>query len=225
MYPLISYSCHDVRQLDGREANIFIVISSISISLSINCNTRCYCSSYSTSTVASTVFIQWWLQYKPNSMKMIFSTNGVGSFWVNLKVGIFELLRSVDHWAQSNFFCNLMEWNWVTLPKERVFSISWSTSMQIFNNSGAQEVIVSSVQIELQESISRLGKNLTQSDLTIITFGNCISSRKLGDNVCISTWWESNIYSSIWNTPYQFWISGVIVVESPTSLSGQLYWI
>jgi hypothetical protein len=29
---------------------------------------------------ASTVFIQWWLQYKPNSMKMVFSTNGVGSF-------------------------------------------------------------------------------------------------------------------------------------------------
>jgi hypothetical protein len=41
---------------------------------------RCYCSSYSTSIVASTVFIQWLLQYKPNSMKMVFSTNGVGSF-------------------------------------------------------------------------------------------------------------------------------------------------
>jgi hypothetical protein len=64
------------------------------------CNTRRYCSIYSTSTV----FIQWWLQYKPNSMKMVFSTNGVGSFWVNLKVGIFELLRSVDHWAQSTIF-------------------------------------------------------------------------------------------------------------------------
>jgi hypothetical protein len=41
---------------------------------------RCYCSSYSTSIVASTVFIQFWLQYKPNSMKMVFSTNGDGSF-------------------------------------------------------------------------------------------------------------------------------------------------
>jgi hypothetical protein len=40
----------------------------------------CYCSSYSTSTIASTVFIQWWLQYKSNSMKMLFSTNGVGLF-------------------------------------------------------------------------------------------------------------------------------------------------
>jgi precorrin-6B methylase 1 len=65
------------------------------------CNTRCYCSSYSTSTVASIVLIQWWLQYKPNSMKMVFFTNGVGSFWVNLKVWIFELLWSVDHWTQS----------------------------------------------------------------------------------------------------------------------------
>jgi hypothetical protein len=44
------------------------------------CNTRCYCISYSTSTVTSIVFIQWWLQYKPNSIKMVFSTNGVGSF-------------------------------------------------------------------------------------------------------------------------------------------------
>jgi hypothetical protein len=40
----------------------------------------CYCGSYSTSIVASTVFILWWLPYKPNSMKMLFSTNGVGSF-------------------------------------------------------------------------------------------------------------------------------------------------
>jgi hypothetical protein len=44
--------------------------------LEIPCNTRCYCSSYS----ASTVFIQWWLQYKHNSMKIVLSTNGVGSF-------------------------------------------------------------------------------------------------------------------------------------------------
>jgi hypothetical protein len=32
----MSYACHDVTQLDGREANIFIVITSIGISLSIN---------------------------------------------------------------------------------------------------------------------------------------------------------------------------------------------
>jgi hypothetical protein len=30
------YSCHDVTQRDGREANIFIIISSVGISLSVN---------------------------------------------------------------------------------------------------------------------------------------------------------------------------------------------
>jgi hypothetical protein len=29
--------------------------------------------------------------------------------------------------------------------------------------------------------------NLAESGLTIITFGNCISSWKLGDSVCMST--------------------------------------
>jgi hypothetical protein len=32
----MSYACHDVTQLDEREANIFIVISSVGMSLSIN---------------------------------------------------------------------------------------------------------------------------------------------------------------------------------------------
>jgi hypothetical protein len=32
----MSYACHDVTQLDRREASIFIIISSIGISLSIN---------------------------------------------------------------------------------------------------------------------------------------------------------------------------------------------
>jgi hypothetical protein len=32
----MSYVCHDVTQLDGREVNIFIVISSVGMSLSIN---------------------------------------------------------------------------------------------------------------------------------------------------------------------------------------------
>jgi hypothetical protein len=48
--------------------------------------------------------------------------------------------------------------------------------MQILKNSGAPEVIISSVQTEPQGSISRLVKNLTESGLTIITFKNCISS-------------------------------------------------
>jgi hypothetical protein len=59
--------------------------------------------------------------------------------------------------------------------------------MQIFKNSGAQEVIVSSIQKELHESISRLRKILTESGLTIITFGNCISSSNLIDGVRMST--------------------------------------
>jgi hypothetical protein len=59
--------------------------------------------------------------------------------------------------------------------------------MQIFKNSGAQEVIVSSVQIELHGSVSRLKTYLAESGVTTITFGNCISSWKLGDSVCIST--------------------------------------
>jgi hypothetical protein len=41
----------------------------------------------------------------------------------------------------------------------------------------------------------------------------------------MSTWWESNIYSSVWNTLYQIWISGVLVLEGPISLSGQLHWV
>jgi hypothetical protein len=59
--------------------------------------------------------------------------------------------------------------------------------MQIFKNSEAQEVIVSSVQTEPPGSISRLKKNLTESGLMSITFGNFISSWKLGDGICKST--------------------------------------
>jgi hypothetical protein len=54
--------------------------------------------------------------------------------------------------------------------------------MKIFKNSGAQEVIVSRVQIELHRSVSRQAY-LAESGLAIITFGNCISSWKLGDSV------------------------------------------
>jgi hypothetical protein len=32
----MSYAYHDVTQLDGREANIFIILSSVGMSLSIN---------------------------------------------------------------------------------------------------------------------------------------------------------------------------------------------
>jgi hypothetical protein len=57
--------------------------------------------------------------------------------------------------------------------------------MQIFKNSGAQEVIVSRVQIELHGSVSRL-TYLVESGLTIITFEKFISSWRLGDSVCMA---------------------------------------
>jgi hypothetical protein len=93
--------------------------------------------------------------------------------------------------------------------------------VQIFKKFRAQEVIVSSVQIELHGQFLDLD-NLTESGLTIITFGNYISSSNLRDGIRMSTWWERNVYGSVWNTIYQIWISGVLVLEGPTSLSGQL---
>jgi hypothetical protein len=59
--------------------------------------------------------------------------------------------------------------------------------MQIFKNSGAQEVIVSRVQIELDGSVYRLNAFLAEPGLRIITFGNCISSSNLRDGVCMLT--------------------------------------
>jgi hypothetical protein len=41
----------------------------------------------------------------------------------------------------------------------------------------------------------------------------------------MSTWWENNSYISVWNTLYQIWMSGILVLEGPTSLSGQLHWV
>jgi hypothetical protein len=58
--------------------------------------------------------------------------------------------------------------------------------MQILKNSGAQEVIVSRVQIDLDGSVYRQAY-LAEPGLTIITFGNCISSSNLRDGVCMST--------------------------------------
>jgi hypothetical protein len=128
-------------------------------------------------------------------MKMVFSTNGVGSFWVKLKVWIYTPVHCGPLSSVWNFL-ELFRAELGTLPKEKVLSIIWSTSVQIFRNSGAQELIVSSVQIELHRSISRQAY-LAESGLTIITFGNCISSSNLRDSICMSTWWEINIYSSV----------------------------
>jgi hypothetical protein len=66
---------------------------------------------------------------------------------------------------------------------------------------------------------------LSSFRLTLIPLWNFITSQILGDGVCMSTWWERNIYSSVWNTLCQIWISGVFMLEGPTSLSGQLLWV
>jgi hypothetical protein len=58
--------------------------------------------------------------------------------------------------------------------------------VQIFKKFRAQEVIVSSVQIELHGQFLDLD-NLTESGLTIITFGNYISSSNLRDGIRMST--------------------------------------
>jgi hypothetical protein len=67
-----------------------------------------------------------------------------------------------------------------------MFCITLYSSMQIFKFFEDWEVIVSSVQTETPKSISKLGK-MTESSLTSITFGNCISTWKLGDGICKST--------------------------------------
>jgi hypothetical protein len=62
----------------------------------------------------------------------------------------FEFSNSCALWTielSLEFFKNYLEPNKATLPKEKVLSIIWSTSVQIFRNLEAQEVIVSSVQI------------------------------------------------------------------------------
>jgi hypothetical protein len=69
-------------------------------------------------------------------------------------------------------------------PKRESILYNMTSSMQILKNSEVREVIVSSVQIDLHGSVSR---HLAESGLTIITFGNCISSWILGDSVFMST--------------------------------------
>jgi hypothetical protein len=184
---------------------------------------RCYCSSYSTSIVASTVLIQCLLQYKSNSMKMVFSINGVRiilsqfeslNFRTPVDCGSLssvwnfsELIGAVlDHTSKMESVPHNLLYKCLNLQK---FLSSESICFKGPNKA---------IQSTFQTSFSR-------NCLTIITFGNCISSSNLRDGVCMSTWWESNIYSSIWNTIYQFWISGEFVLEGPTSLSGQLFWL
>jgi hypothetical protein len=81
--------------------DIWIKFLRLTIVIIANLNTiivtpRCYYSSYSTSIVASTIFIQWWLQYKPNSMKMVFLQMELDHFESIWK---FEFLNSWEVWT------------------------------------------------------------------------------------------------------------------------------
>jgi hypothetical protein len=44
---------------------------------------------------------------------------------------VFKFLHSVDKLAQSSNFDNLLELNQTTLPKEKLFLMTYSTSVQI----------------------------------------------------------------------------------------------
>jgi hypothetical protein len=67
----------------------------------------------------------------------------------------FSLLYIVDYLALLVIFENLLESNWTIVPKEKVFLITCSMSVQICKKSGAWEIFVSMVQIELYEPVSR----------------------------------------------------------------------
>jgi hypothetical protein len=71
---------------------------------------------------------------------------------------------------------------------------------------------------------SRL-RNFSRDFLTFGSFGNSIYSSILGDGVCTSMGWKSNIYSSDWNTANLVWYSDVFVIGNTKSLSGHLFWI
>jgi hypothetical protein len=68
---------------------------------------------------------------------------------------VYKLLLSVDKLAHLAIFENLLESNSTILPKEKLFLITCSTNVKIYKKFGAWEVFVSSVQIELIESVSR----------------------------------------------------------------------
>jgi hypothetical protein len=55
----MSYTCYDVTQLDRREANIFIIVSSVGMSLSINHMVKtCWCSFVIQASVRSVLSIR-----------------------------------------------------------------------------------------------------------------------------------------------------------------------
>jgi hypothetical protein len=75
-------------------------------------------------------------------------------FKVKNQIQSFQVLFSVDRLTQSGNFENLLESNQTTLPKEKLFLITSSASVQIYKNYGGQQVIFSRVQTELINSVS-----------------------------------------------------------------------
>jgi hypothetical protein len=62
----------------------------------------------------------------------------------------------VDPFAQSTIFGNLLESNYTTLPKHKLFLMKCSTSVQIYKNFEAREVFVSRVQTGISNSVPDL---------------------------------------------------------------------
>jgi hypothetical protein len=55
-------------------------------------------------------------------------------FKIKVQIPIFQILYSVDRLAQSTNFRNLLELNQTTLSKEKLFLLTWCTSVQICKN-------------------------------------------------------------------------------------------
>jgi hypothetical protein len=77
----------------------------------------------------------------------------------------------VDRYTQSTNFQNLSKSNWTLFPKENLFPITCSTSVQICKNFRGQKVFISGVQTEQINSVSDLGKIASSFCLTIILGG------------------------------------------------------
>jgi hypothetical protein len=69
---------------------------------------------------------------------------------------MFQVLFSMDRLAQSTVFKKLFESNQTLLPKENLFLMTCSTSVQIYKNYGGHQVFGSRVQTELINSVFRL---------------------------------------------------------------------
>jgi hypothetical protein len=128
---------------------------------------------------------------KPNSRKMVFSINEVGSFEVHLKVWIFKLLCIVDHTSKIESVPHNLFYKCIKLQK---FCILGSICLKGLNRA-------TPTQFQTWWSSFRL---------TLISLWNFITSPILRDGVSVSNGWKFNISSLIWNTSWPFWCSGVI---------------